>query len=468
MPAQDRNRLPRYAQACILASAALVAGLGCATIRGILGSGEEHPAASDASAAAGSTAAPEAAPATADLHTATPAPVTIQWWSYETAEDRKALMLGQAREFEQSHPNVIVVLTALDRSAYSHQIGTVLASDKPPHLFQSEGNWSFAEFAAAGLLMDLSAEAEAGWGAEFLPAALDRFVWDGRQYGVPKDASVVGLWYNKALFRQAGITAPPSTWADFLSAIAKFKAAGITPIAVGEGDKWSGAFWWEYLALRLGGRAAIDAALSRRGAFTDPPFVQAGEELVSLIERKPFEPDHLALNTYPDASAIFGDGKAAMHLMGQWERENQKIFSTDGQGLGGDLEWFPFPALAGGDGHPADLLGGINGWLIAKDAPPEALEFLHFLISPEQQCREAGLGNLPAAKSAGVCIQDPYLEPVWQALTRSDFLQVYYDVFLTPAAGQMVDEAVYGLFAGTLTPAEAARAIENAYTAENP
>ena len=54
------------------------------------------------------------------------------------------------------------------------------------------------------------------------------------------------------------------------------KDAGITPITVGEGDKWPGHFYWVYLAIRIGGKAAFDAAYTREGSFADPPFVQAG------------------------------------------------------------------------------------------------------------------------------------------------------------------------------------------------
>ena len=54
---------------------------------------------------------------------------------------------------------------------------------------------------------------------------------------------MVGVWYNKELFEKAGIDAPPATWDEFLADVQKLKDAGITPIAVGEKDKWPGMFW---------------------------------------------------------------------------------------------------------------------------------------------------------------------------------------------------------------------------------
>ena len=53
------------------------------------------------------------------------------------------------------------------------------------------------------------------------------YQYNGKQYGVPWDMGMIGFWYNKALFEQAGITAPPATWDEYLAAVGKLKDAGI-------------------------------------------------------------------------------------------------------------------------------------------------------------------------------------------------------------------------------------------------
>jgi raffinose/stachyose/melibiose transport system substrate-binding protein len=131
---------------------------------------------------------------------------------------------------------------------------------------------------------------------------------------------VVGFWYNKELFTKAGITTPPATWSEFLAAVKKLKAAGITPISLGEGDKWPGHFYWVYLAVRIGGKPAFDAAYSRSGSFADPAFVQAGEKLKELIALEPFQKGWQGMN-HDDSEAIMGNGEAAMTVMGQWAPE---------------------------------------------------------------------------------------------------------------------------------------------------
>ena len=84
---------------------------------------------------------------------------------------------------------------------------------------------------------------------------------DGKNYGVPWDMGMVGWWYNKDLFKKAGIDKEPATWTEFLADVKKLKDAGITPIALGEKDSWTGMHIWSYLATRIGGEKAFKAAL---------------------------------------------------------------------------------------------------------------------------------------------------------------------------------------------------------------
>ncbi len=133
---------------------------------------------------------------------------------------------------------------------------------------------------AAGMLQDITPALDADGGAwrnTFAPGALAVYAYQGKNYGVPWDMGMVGWWYNKDLFTKAGIANPPATWTDFLADVKTLKAAGITPISLGEGDKWPGMHIWSYLATRIGGQAAFLRHITATGSFTDPSFVQAGQ-----------------------------------------------------------------------------------------------------------------------------------------------------------------------------------------------
>jgi raffinose/stachyose/melibiose transport system substrate-binding protein len=239
------------------------------------------------------------------------------------------------------------------------------------------------------------------------------------------------------------------------------KNAGITPIALGEGDKWPGAFYWEYLAVRLGGKAAFDKAYSHNGgAFTDPAFVQAGVYLQQLVALKPFMNGFLAAKYDQDHRPAMGNGKAAMELMGQWAPANDAAVATDKKGP--EFGFFPFPTLPNEQGNPTDVLGGGNGFGIGKNAPPEAIDFVKFLTSADNQRALAQKGALlPTVKGAQDGVTDPNLQAVAQLVANAPYYQLYYDQFMTPAVGSAVNDQTQALFAGSATPQAAASAIDN-------
>ncbi len=313
-----------------------------------------------------------------------PAPaekVTITWWHITTAENQKAVWQKLADEYMAANPNVTIEITVLENEAFKTKLTTVMQSGTPPDIFQSWGGGVMNEYAKAGLLKDITADLDAGGGAwrnTFSPGALGVYSYQNKSYGVPWDMGMVGFWYNKDLFSQAGISAPPTTWSELLTDVQKLKDAGITPIALGAGDKWPAAFWWEYLATRVGGQAAFDAAASRTGAFTDPAFVQAGEKINELVALEPFQDGFLGA-TWGDEATAIGNGKAAMDLMGQWAPGAFNDNSADKNGIGDALGWFPFPMVEGGAGGATDALGGGNGFAIGKNAPAEAVDFVKYL-----------------------------------------------------------------------------------------
>ena len=153
---------------------------------------------------------------------------------------------------------------------------------------------------------------------------------------------MVGFWYNKGLFEQAGIDAPPTSWTALLDDVKKLKDAKITPIAIGGKDEWPGAFWWEYLATRLGGEAAFQKAYNRSGSFADKPFVDAGTMLKQLVDLQPFQTGFLGA-AYPDQQVLMANGQAAMELMGQWAPGADRAVAKDVDAYTSSLGYFPFP-----------------------------------------------------------------------------------------------------------------------------
>jgi raffinose/stachyose/melibiose transport system substrate-binding protein len=389
-------------------------------------------------------------------------PVTITWWHISTKDPALSDWQKMADDYMADHPNVNIEITVLENESFKTKLTTVMQSGEVPDIFQSWGGGTLKEQIDAGLLKDITADLDADGGAwrdTFAPGALAVFSSDGENYGVPWDMGMVGWWYNKDLFTQAGITDTPKTWAEFLTDVQLLKDAGITPIALGEGDSWTGMHIWSYLATRIGGEAAFTAAADRSGAFTDPAFVQAGVELQNLIDMEPFQDGYLGA-THDEMQATFGNGKAAMELSGQWAPSVEAANSADGVGVA-NLGMFNFPTVEGGAGAITDVIGGGNGFAIGKDAEPEAIDFVKYLTNVQNQTIIGASGTgIPVVKGAEVGLTDPNLLLVQQSFAAAKYFQLYYDQVLPSAMGGIINDAVQKLYAGTATADDVAAEIE--------
>ena len=415
--------------------------------------------------------APAEPAAPAPVEPAAPATekVTVTWWHITTDEKQAAVWQTLADSYTAEHPNVTIEISILENEAFKTKLTTVMQSGEPPDIFQSWGGGVMNEYIAAGLMKDITADLDADsgeWRDRFSPGALGVYALEGKNYGVPWDMGMVGFWYNKDLFTQAGIDAPPATWDELLADVTALKAAGITPIALGEGDKWPGHFWFGYLATRICGQAGFTAAAARTGSFADPCFVEAANKILELNALEPFQDGFLGA-TYGDQSTVMGNGEAAMELMGQWAPGAEAGNSADGKGLGDKLGFFAFPAVAGGAGAGTDAFGGGNGFGVGKNASPEAVDFVKWLTTADAQvaCAQAGF-CIPVVKGGEAGMSDPLLITLQETLSKAQYFQLYYDQALPPAVGSVVNDSIQGVFAGTLTPEQATQAIEDSAAQE--
>jgi len=405
------------------------------------------------------------APAT-EAPTATEAPaktVTIEWWHITTVDPGKTLWQDMANEYMAAHPNVKINITILENEAFKTKLTTVMQGGTPPDIFQSWGGGVMNDQIAAGMLQDITPALDADGGAwrnTFAPGALAVYALDGKNYGVPWDMVEVAWWYNKDLFAKANIANPPTTWTELLADVKTLKAAGITPISLGEKDSWTGMHIWSYLATRICGQAGFLAAANRSGgSFTDPCFVEAGKDLKDLIDLKPFQDGFLGAS-HDVMQGTFGNGKAAMELSGQWAPGSEAGQAADKKGVA-NLGLFNFPAVEGGAGDVTDVMGGGNGFAIGKNAPPEAIDFVKYLTAPEQQKRVAASGGgIPVVKGGEAGLTDPNMIAVQNSFASAKYFQLYYDQYMPSAMGGIINDAVAKLYAGTSTPEQVAAEIE--------
>ncbi len=395
-------------------------------------------------------------------------PVTVEWWHITTIDPGKTLWQDMANEYMAAHPNVKINITILENEAFKTKLTSVMQGGTPPDIFQSWGGGTMNDQVTAGMLQDITSFLDAdgsAWRNTFAPGALAVYALDGKNYGVPWDMGEVAWWYNMDLFTKANIANPPATWTELLADVKALKAAGITPISLGEKDTWTGMHIWSYLATRICGQKGFLAAAGRTGSFADPCFVEAGTKLKELIDLQPFQAGFLG-QTHDEMQGTFGNGKAAMELSGQWAPGSEAGQAADKKGVA-NLGMFNFPAVEGGAGDVTDVMGGGNGFAIGKNAPPEAVDFVKYLTAPEQQKRVALTGGgIPVVKGGEAGLTDPATKAnpnminVQKSLSAAKYFQLYYDQYMPSAMGGIINDAVAKLYAGTATPEQVAQEIE--------
>jgi len=153
-----------------------------------------------------------------------------------------------------------------------------------------------------------------------------------------------------------------------------------------------------------------------------------------------------------------------MDLMGQWLLGMQAPNSTSGKGLPAeDIGILSFPTVPGGKGKATDTLGGINGWLVSKSAPPEAVDFLKFFSQPKYAEEAAAkAAYIPVVKGAESAFTDPLFKRLADDLAKTTYHQNYFDQDLGPSVGRVVNDISVAVAAGQMTPEAAAAQIQEA------
>jgi raffinose/stachyose/melibiose transport system substrate-binding protein len=388
---------------------------------------------------------------------------TITWWHNSNNDPGKSYYEKVAADFEKTHPNVDIKISAMQHEDMLTKLDAAFQSGDAPDIYMERGGGELADHVEAGLTKDLSKDAAdvisklggnvAGWQV------------DGKTYALPFSMGVVGFWYNKSLFAKAGITGTPKTLDEWYGDVDKLKAAGITPVSVGAGDKWPAAHYWYYTALRQCSQDVLQKAVQSLD-FSDQCFVKAGDTLKDIIAKKPFNAGFLstpAQSGPTSASGLLATGKVAMELAGHWEPGVMQGLTADKKGLGDDTGWFPFPSVDGGAGDPAAQLGGGDAWGVSEKAPKEAVEFVKYLLSDEVQTgfaqNDMGLPTNPAATSA---VKDPSLAQLLQVRDSSPFIQLYFDTAFGTSIGNAMNDSIALLFAGKASSQDVVDATQKA------
>lgn len=300
------------------------------------------------------------------------------WGSKSEIDILKPLL----EDFETQNPDIKIEFMHIPQN-YFQKIHLLFASNTSPDVIFIN-NLFLPVYANAGVLEDLSGTDINR--NDFYEKSLESLSWNGKLFAVPRDVSNLVIYYNKDLFKSAGIAYPANDWTfdDFLTAAKKLTHR---PDIFGISFEEDSLFYLPYLMSEGGGILSDD--LSR--LTIDEPASQKGLKFYADLRKK----YHVAPQKSESASAtmaqMFLQGRLAMHLSGRWlvpKYREEAVFEWDVA---------PFPKGDAGSVVPMDA----SGWAISKTSKhkPEALKLIKFLSSKNsiEKLTKSGL-IIPARK----------------------------------------------------------------------
>jgi raffinose/stachyose/melibiose transport system substrate-binding protein len=257
-------------------------------------------------------------------------------------------------EFTKQFPNVTWDISMEQFANLINTTPMLLTSDNPPDLIRLP---TMVTFAQDGLLKNLDDYATAfGWNDWPVPQLNQNRLdenWirgSGTLYAMGLNYSMTGVFYNKTLAAQIGMTEPPKTVAEFEALLAAAKAAGLQPI-MEWGSAKSGmglAFPLQNLMAAYGPVEPInDWIFQKPGATIDTPSnLIAAQHLQDWIEKGYFPSDINAIE-YTDAADRFGKGEGVFTFNGDWQNGGYDA------AMPGNVGFFLFPPAEAGGGYAA-------------------------------------------------------------------------------------------------------------------
>ncbi len=396
--------------------------------------------------------------------------ITLTVWDQEVRGGQNDEIEALNAQFQAKYPNI-----KIDRHAQSfddlQKTGRlVLTGPDAPDVIEANNSRSqMGSFVTAGQLVNLDPYAAAyGWRDRFPESVLklSSYSPDGKTFGagslfgLPQVGEVVGFYYNKTKLAKLNLEVP-KTWADLEQQLPKIKAAGETPIVLGNLEKWPAIHVFGPIqGAHTPADEITNLALGNPGGdWTDATNIAAATQLQDWVKAGYFNSDVNGA-AYDDVVAKFSKGTGVYFLGGSWNTATLDPAMKDTVGF------FPPPPTDASAG-PATTGGTSLPFAVtsASKNPDAAAAYINFLTSDDAMKVIADKGNLPVlhaselAPASGVG-KDVYA--AYELVTTKGHLLPYLD-YATPTFSDTLGAALQDLIAAKKTPQEFGAALQKDY-----
>ena len=350
-------------RAFALALVAVLAALTLAACGGSSGS-DSTPSPATSAASGDSTGAPSG----------DKVELTMWFWGNDDAPGANDWLAATVKGYEAKNPNITINVVEQATDTFIATFQAAAAAKSGPDIGAQWATGPVLTQVWGGAITSISDLVPADEVAHWLNTSENTY--DGKVWAAPLYLIGVPWAYNKDLLAQAGITTPPSTWADVISACTALRGKGITPFAFGNDTYWT----TQLMLQSLDSLQDVVDASTGKAKYTDPKFSDFEKGWQQMAEAKCFN-DDVASVGMAKGQEQFAAGKAAMSMgtdgvVRQWAKD-----------LGEDkLLVSKWPVF--GSGALKDLYNAtqstsyfVTSW---SKHQKEAADFLVFMHAPEQ------------------------------------------------------------------------------------
>lgn len=335
----------------------------------------------------------------------------VYWSMWSSTEPQAGVIKTAVSEFEKANPNVKITVDFQGRNIKKIE-QTAIESGQQIDIFEDDPSNVLANMGKDLLPLDkyLSQPAVGMSGKTVKDSLQPTFLsyianlaksnklTDGTYYGIPEQPYAVLVFYDKTLFKKAGITSVPKNWSDFMNTCAQLKSANITPIIWD--DAYQDQFIGAYLASAMGSDWVNQLVTDKTGQMWNNPIILQMAKDVSTMAKDGYFSSTISSTKYPAGEQQLALDKVAIYPgNGTWLPN--EVASTAGP----DYQWgcFNFPQVPNGNGKGGQsaLNLGCQGLFITKNckSPDTAFKLISYLVSQDTQ---TGMSNSALAIPATV------------------------------------------------------------------
>lgn len=345
--------------------------------------------------------------------------ITI-WSHWADEQNKKDFVMEAVKRFKDKNAGFDVEVVWYQKPQLITALTTSFQAGSGPDIFYLEPaiTGAFPPFVDNGFMYDIGKQID-----PLIEAWAYPFAKKGSMtYLLPLEAYMPVLYYNKDLFKKAGVTLPDDGIVDteaFKGIIAKTKAAGATPFSAGTMDRdWAGSLVTESILLRFIGKDKWQDIPTGRTAWSDPDVV-AGLRYVEDLVKAGAYPQGVASIKLGESHGLFFGGKYAMFPMRTFFG-GRAFVPADKGGMAADfpLGVMDFPILKGGKGNDLSYMqvGGSYGVSAKSKNPEKAAELLAMMATPDMAAMwMSKVKGQTGIKSDAKAINDPYFRMLGDA-----------------------------------------------------